>query len=100
MQTLQAQGGSEDELHRIAGTGDLVPPSSWNQACFDRQWGERTRAEALDEAEIPYVPAVGAMSVWVDLRAALTDKTWEAERKIWNDLVEDHRVVLTPGAHP
>ena len=37
------------------------------------------------------------MSVWVDLRAALTDKTWAAERKVWNDLVDDHKVVLTPG---
>ncbi len=56
-------------------------------------------AEALDEAKIPYTPAVGAMSVWVDLRAALTEKTWEAERKAWNDLVDGHKVVLTPGAH-
>ena len=56
-------------------------------------------AEALDKATIPYVPAVGAMSVWVDLRAALAEKTWESERKVWNDLVDGHKVVLTPGAH-
>ena len=54
-------------------------------------------AGALERAGIPYVPAVGAMSVWFDLRAGLAAPTWEAERTLWSDLVEKHRVVLTPG---
>ena len=39
------------------------------------------------------------MSVWVDLRAALAEPTFAAERKVWSDLVDNHKVVLTPGAH-
>ncbi len=38
------------------------------------------------------------MSVWVDRRAALAEPTFAAERKVWNNLVDDHKVVLTPGA--
>ena len=45
------------------------------------------------------MPAVGAMSVWVDLRAALAEPTFDAERTSWGHLVDDHKVVLTPGAH-
>ena len=62
---------------------------------FNALW---RNTEALDEAGIPYVTAVGAMSVWVDLRAALSEPTFAAERKVWNDLVDEHKVVLTPGA--
>ena len=54
-------------------------------------------AGALEKAGIPYVPAVGAMSVWFDLRRGLSAPTWEAERQLWSDLVDLKRVVLTPG---
>ena len=59
---------------------------------------EHGTAGELERAGIPYVPAVGAMSVWFDLRAGLVAPTWEAERALWNALVDKHRVVLTPGA--
>ena len=33
----------------------------------------------LDKAGIPYTPAVGAIFMWVDLRAALAKPTWEVK---------------------
>ena len=34
-------------------------------------------AGALKEAGIPFTPAVGAIFLWADLRAALEEATWE-----------------------
>jgi hypothetical protein len=34
-------------------------------------------AGALKEAGIPFRPAVGAIFLWADLRAGLTEATWE-----------------------
>ena len=33
----------------------------------------------LEKAGIPYTPAVGAIFMWVDLRAALAKPTWEVK---------------------
>lgn len=57
-------------------------------------------AAALKEAGIPFVPAVGAMSVWMDLRGGLAEPTWQAERALWDAMVDDHKLILTPGAPP
>ncbi|CAK0764832.1 hypothetical protein CVIRNUC_003198 [Coccomyxa viridis] len=50
----------------------------------------------LEKAGIPYTPAVGAIFMWVDLRAALAKPTWEAEEGLWNEVVKAG-VLLTPG---
>ncbi|EFN53200.1 hypothetical protein CHLNCDRAFT_137035 [Chlorella variabilis] len=55
-------------------------------------------AEALEEEKIPYVPAVAGMFVWIDLRKWLPEKKdWEAERKFWQRVCDDCKIILTPG---
>jgi aspartate/methionine/tyrosine aminotransferase len=59
-------------------------------------------AGGLDAAGIPFTPAPAGMFLWVDLRAAFGGKqaTWGDEEALWNCLVKQHRVVLTPGEFP
>jgi hypothetical protein len=56
-------------------------------------------AGGFDAAGIPYTPAPAGMFLWVDLRAAFGNKqaTWQDEEALWNCMVQQHRVVLTPG---
>ncbi|KAK9901665.1 hypothetical protein WJX75_007319 [Coccomyxa subellipsoidea] len=51
---------------------------------------------ALEKADIPYTPATGAIFLWVDLRKYISEPTWQAERKLWQEVV-DLGVLLTPG---
>ncbi|BDA42313.1 1-aminocyclopropane-1-carboxylate synthase [Coccomyxa sp. Obi] len=51
---------------------------------------------ALDRAGIPYTPATGAIFLWVDMRKYLSEPTWQAERQLWQEVV-DLGVLLTPG---
>jgi hypothetical protein len=53
----------------------------------------------LDAEGIPYTPAPAGMFLWVDLRAAFGGKaaTWEDEQALWKCMVQQHKVVLTPG---
>lgn len=44
----------------------------------------------------PTLPA--GMFVWIDLRAWLPEQSWEGERRLWNDICDASKVVLTPGA--
>ncbi|KAF8066189.1 ACS8 [Scenedesmus sp. PABB004] len=55
---------------------------------------------ALDAAGIPHVPAVAAMFCWVDLRAAFDGGagSWADEDALWRCMVEQHKVLLTPGS--
>lgn len=55
-------------------------------------------AGALTKEGIPFVPAVGTMMLWMDLRKGLRGgNTWEAERALWKRLADNRHVILTPG---
>lgn len=56
-------------------------------------------AAALDEARIPFTPAVSGLFVLLDLRAFLPEPpTWEAERALSNDvIIGQANTTLTPG---
>lgn len=53
---------------------------------------------ALADAGIGFVPASGGHFVWVDLRPALTEPTFDAERALWRRLFDEGRVNISPGA--
>jgi aspartate/methionine/tyrosine aminotransferase len=58
----------------------------------------RRVADALDGAGIRFVPADAGVFVLLDLRPHLAQPTWEAERRLWLEILERARVNLTPGA--
>lgn len=47
--------------------------------------------------EIPYTPAVAGIFVWVDLRSLLPEPTWEGEKALWEALIEECGLLVTPG---
>ena len=53
---------------------------------------------ALDAGDIAFVPAEAGFFVLLDLRRFLGAPTWEAEHELWQRMVDDARVNLTPGA--
>ena len=58
-------------------------------------------AGALTKAGIKFTPAVACVFCWVDLRSALSEPTWEAERKLWEDgFVQRCGFIITPGILP
>lgn len=52
---------------------------------------------ALDAAAIPHVPAEAAFFVVCDLRGYLDEPTRAAERRLWQRLLDEGNVNLTPG---
>ena len=55
-------------------------------------------AGALTKAGIKFTPAVGSVFCWVDLRSALTQPTWKAERQLWEEgFVQRCGFIITPG---
>ena len=56
-------------------------------------------AGALTKAGIKFTPAVASVFCWVDLRSALSEPTWEAERQLWEEgFVQRCGFIITPGA--
>ncbi|KAL4458929.1 hypothetical protein ABPG75_013794 [Micractinium tetrahymenae] len=54
-------------------------------------------AAALEEEGIPFLPAVGGMFAWIDLRRWLPEPTWEAELAFWQRICNEAKIILTPG---
>ncbi|XP_024516430.1 1-aminocyclopropane-1-carboxylate synthase [Selaginella moellendorffii] len=52
---------------------------------------------AFTSVKLNYMPACAAMFCWLDLRSLLTECTFEAERALWKEILEDCKVLLTPG---
>ncbi|PSC76648.1 1-aminocyclopropane-1-carboxylate synthase [Micractinium conductrix] len=55
-------------------------------------------AGTLRDEGIPFLPAVGGMFVWVDLRQWLPEASWEAELSLWRRACDEGHLILTPGA--
>ena len=51
----------------------------------------------LDRLNIPYVGASAGMFIWVDLSCCLHGSGWEAEEDLFQSMVQDSKLVLTPG---
>jgi len=52
----------------------------------------------LDAGGIPHVPAEAGVFSLLDLRSDLTEPTWEAERALWQRILDEVNINLTPGA--
>ncbi|KAF5840409.1 pyridoxal phosphate-dependent transferase [Dunaliella salina] len=52
---------------------------------------------AMDKAGIPYTPACAAMFLWIDLGAWLAKPTWEEENLLWEAMMNEAKVLFTPG---
>ena len=73
-------------------TGDFIDK---NSAAIRRSY--QILADSLESCRIPYVPAVAAIFVWIDLTAYLHDTSWEGENRLWEAICENCKVILTPG---
>jgi len=51
----------------------------------------------LTQHGIPYVPVEGGIVIWVDLGAFLRSPSFEDERQLWKQLLDEHRVSIPPG---
>lgn len=49
------------------------------------------------EAGIPTFAAKAGMFAWIDVREALREDTYEAERELWTELYDSVKVLVTPG---
>ncbi|KAL2629542.1 hypothetical protein R1flu_014228 [Riccia fluitans] len=51
----------------------------------------------LRAENVVYMPACAAMFCWLDLRSLLPEPTFEAEDRLWKELKDESRLILTPG---
>ncbi|MCO4774161.1 MAG: aminotransferase class I/II-fold pyridoxal phosphate-dependent enzyme, partial [Deltaproteobacteria bacterium] len=82
--------------------GELVSDGPW-VADFvvenQRRLGEAYAGVARELAawSIPHVPSDAGFFTVCDLREVLEEPTWEAEHALWQQMLDVHRVNLTPG---
>lgn len=51
----------------------------------------------FEGAGMRYMPACAAMFCWLDLRDLLPEPTFEAEKKLWKEIVDECKIIVTPG---
>ncbi|KAA3629875.1 MAG: aminotransferase class I/II-fold pyridoxal phosphate-dependent enzyme [Bacteroidetes bacterium] len=56
-----------------------------------------TAIQVFRELDIPYIPAVGSLFIWIDLSEFLNDQTQAAENEFWLELYRKTGILLTPG---
>jgi aspartate/methionine/tyrosine aminotransferase len=58
----------------------------------------RAVSGALDGIGVAHIPASAGFFVYADLRDRLAEPTWEAERRLWRDILDGADVNVTPGS--
>ena len=53
--------------------------------------------DAFESIGAKVLPAQGTMMAWVDMSAFLKEPTFKAEKELWEDLVNDAKIILTTG---
>nr|XP_024370843.1 1-aminocyclopropane-1-carboxylate synthase-like isoform X2 [Physcomitrium patens] len=53
--------------------------------------------KSFEAANLRYMPACAAMFCWLDLKSLLTEPTFTAEDNLWKEILDECRIVLTPG---
>lgn len=56
--------------------------------------------KSFEAANLRYMPACAAMFCWLDLKSLLTEPTFTAEDNLWKEILDECRIVLTPGGVP
>jgi aspartate/methionine/tyrosine aminotransferase len=83
--------------------GEMISDEAWVDSYIETM-REKLRgahfrlAAALDAGGIRHLPAEAGVFVLLDLRPHLAEPTWEAERVLWLEMLEQARVNITPGA--
>jgi aspartate/methionine/tyrosine aminotransferase len=82
--------------------GQMVADDAWVDAyvaAMRARLGDAYRAVtgALEQEQIPYLPAEAGFFFLCDLRRFMAEPTWEAEHALWRRMLEEANVNLTPG---
>ena len=83
--------------------GEMVSDQAWvDRFIAEMQGGLRTAhgrvTRALDADGVHHLPAAAGVFVLLDLRPFMTEPTWEGERALWFEILDNAKVNLTPGA--
>ena len=83
--------------------GELISDEEWVDGFIDTMQTRLGRAydrlsSLLGAGGIAHVPAAAAVFTLLDLRPFLSEPSWEAEHELWERIIRDTRVNLTPGA--
>ena len=83
--------------------GQMISDGAWARAyCAElRQVLGSTYARvmaALSDAGIPTIAAEAGIFILCDMRAFLTEPTWEAEDALWRRILDEANVNITPGS--
>jgi aspartate/methionine/tyrosine aminotransferase len=83
--------------------GELISDDEWVDGYVESMREQLGRAyrrvtAALDRGGISFVPADAGVFVLLDLRRFLDASTWEAEQNLWQRILDETHVNLTPGA--
>lgn len=54
-------------------------------------------SEALEQVGVSCVFPVGGLFVWADFRSLLSEHTWEAEDQLYDMLLQEEGILLSPG---
>jgi aspartate/methionine/tyrosine aminotransferase len=91
---------SGDTQHLLSG---MVADDAWVSEYLtgmrrDLRDSYRQITGALEEQGIPFLPAEAGFFFLCDLRAFLESDTWEAEAALWERILSEANVNLTPGS--
>jgi aspartate/methionine/tyrosine aminotransferase len=108
---------NEDVMRAVGGLGYWAAVSGDTQSLLtellaDRGWVDgyltamrerlavayRAVCEALAGIGVPHTPASAGFFVYADLRAFLSEPTWEGEHALWRAIVGQANVNVTPGS--
>jgi aspartate/methionine/tyrosine aminotransferase len=83
--------------------GEIISDERWVDGFIAKvrtRLGEAYRrlSAGLAAGGISHIPASAGVFALLDLRAHLTEPTWEAEHALWRRIVDEAGVNLTPGA--
>ena len=81
----------------------MLDDAAWTERYLDAMRGRllaaRKRAEgALGAHGVDVISGRAALFLLADLRHLLDEPTWEAEQRVWDDVLERANVNLTPGS--
>ncbi len=93
-------GVSGHTQHLLAG---MLTDEDWLQAYLTwmrqrLQTASQLTTTALDQASIPHLAPTAGFFLLCDLRDHLDQPTWEAEHDLWQHVLDEAQVNLTPGS--
>lgn len=83
-------------------TADMLNDEAFIDKFLDESRGRllasyQVCVKTMEELELPFIPAKAGLFIYVDLSSLLPSNTFEAERELCDVLMNQARMVLTPG---